>query len=331
MPPGSFLVNCARGSLVDHDALLDALERGHLAGAGLDVTEPEPLPADHPLRHHPRVVITPHIASHTAVGRLRLYADAIDNALAVLAGAAGLRRARAVRDRRGAHMTTLRERWAAGHRRSGRGWRSRRSIAAEATARTGFDYVCADLQHGALDYADAVGLFQAVARSAARRRSPGCRGTNPASSARSSTPAPKASSCRWSTAPRRPPPPCAPARYPPLGARSYGPMVAGPRSSDYAADRQRRDRRHPDDRDGRPRSATSTTSSSVPGVDAIYVGPADLSLSLGLAAGEQRRRGLVRRGARRRSSPGAAATASCPASTPPARSRPAVSSRASPW
>ncbi len=89
MRPGSFLVNCARGSLVDHDALLDALQRGHLAGAGLDVTEPEPLPLDHPLRHHPRVVITPHIASHTAVGRLRLYIHAIDNAFAVLAGEPG--------------------------------------------------------------------------------------------------------------------------------------------------------------------------------------------------------------------------------------------------
>ena len=89
MRPGSFLVNCARGSLVDHDALLDALDRGHLAGAGLDVTEPEPLPADHPLRRQPRVVITPHIASQTAVGRLRLYAHAIDNAFAVLTGAGG--------------------------------------------------------------------------------------------------------------------------------------------------------------------------------------------------------------------------------------------------
>jgi D-3-phosphoglycerate dehydrogenase / 2-oxoglutarate reductase len=91
MRPGSFLINCARGSLIDHDALLDALERGHLAGAGLDVTEPEPLPADHALRRQPRVVITPHIASHTAVGRLRLYAHATDNAFAVLAGDRGCR------------------------------------------------------------------------------------------------------------------------------------------------------------------------------------------------------------------------------------------------
>ena len=89
MRPGSFLVNCSRGSLVDHEALLDALDSGHLAGAGLDVTEPEPLPDDHPLRRHARVVVTPHIASHTAVGRLRLYDHAIDNALAVLAGEPG--------------------------------------------------------------------------------------------------------------------------------------------------------------------------------------------------------------------------------------------------
>ena len=72
-------------------SLLDALDRGHLAGAGLDVTEPEPLPADHALRSHSRVVITPHIASYTAVGRLRLYAHAIENALAMLSGQPGCR------------------------------------------------------------------------------------------------------------------------------------------------------------------------------------------------------------------------------------------------
>ncbi len=86
MQPGGFLVNCARGSLVDQDALLRALDRGHLAGAGLDVTEPEPLPVGHPLLVHPKVLITPHIASGTAVGRRRLYAHAIDHALATLAG-----------------------------------------------------------------------------------------------------------------------------------------------------------------------------------------------------------------------------------------------------
>jgi D-3-phosphoglycerate dehydrogenase / 2-oxoglutarate reductase len=86
MKAGSYLINCARGSLVDQDALLDALDSGRLAGAALDVTEPEPLPVDHRLLHHPRAMITPHIASSTAAGRRRLYEHAIDNALNVLTG-----------------------------------------------------------------------------------------------------------------------------------------------------------------------------------------------------------------------------------------------------
>jgi D-3-phosphoglycerate dehydrogenase len=86
MRAGSYLVNCARGVLVDHDALLDAIDRGHLAGAGLDVTDPEPLPAGHPLLDRSNVVVTPHIASSTVAGRRRLYEHSIDNALAVLDG-----------------------------------------------------------------------------------------------------------------------------------------------------------------------------------------------------------------------------------------------------
>ncbi len=84
MRPGAVLVNCARGSLVDQDALLGALESGQLGGAALDVTEPEPLPAGHPLLGREDVVVTPHVASSTAAGRRRLYEHAIDNALAVL-------------------------------------------------------------------------------------------------------------------------------------------------------------------------------------------------------------------------------------------------------
>lgn len=83
---GSYLVNCARGTLVDHDALLGAIDSGQLAGAGLDVTDPEPLPAGHPLLDRENVIVTPHIASSTIAGRRRLYDHSIENALAVLDG-----------------------------------------------------------------------------------------------------------------------------------------------------------------------------------------------------------------------------------------------------
>ena len=60
--PGAHLINIARGSLVDQDALLAALDDGRLAMASLDVVEPEPLPAGHPLFTHPRVRLSPHIS-----------------------------------------------------------------------------------------------------------------------------------------------------------------------------------------------------------------------------------------------------------------------------
>jgi D-3-phosphoglycerate dehydrogenase len=59
------LINTSRGGLVDLDAALDALDRGVLSGLALDVTEPEPLPAGHPLRTHPRAIVTPHMAFHS--------------------------------------------------------------------------------------------------------------------------------------------------------------------------------------------------------------------------------------------------------------------------
>jgi phosphoglycerate dehydrogenase-like enzyme len=66
MRDDAWLVNVARGSLVDTEALVDALARGAIAGAALDVTDPEPLPDGHPLWSEPRALITPHIANPDA-------------------------------------------------------------------------------------------------------------------------------------------------------------------------------------------------------------------------------------------------------------------------
>lgn len=63
MRPGSYLINIARGGVVDESALIDALSEGHLGGAGLDVFAEEPLPADSPLWDFPNVIVTPHVAA----------------------------------------------------------------------------------------------------------------------------------------------------------------------------------------------------------------------------------------------------------------------------
>ena len=86
MKVGAVFVNTARGGLVDGDALLAALAGGRLFGAGLDVTEPEPLPADHPLLFRDDVVITPHVASGTADARVRIFRAAFEQVVEVLAG-----------------------------------------------------------------------------------------------------------------------------------------------------------------------------------------------------------------------------------------------------
>ncbi len=86
MKRGAVFINTARGGLVDQDALLGALDDGHLFGAGLDVTSPEPLPAGHPLLGRDDVVVTPHVASATADGKARIFRLAFEQAMAAVQG-----------------------------------------------------------------------------------------------------------------------------------------------------------------------------------------------------------------------------------------------------
>ncbi|MFV0309275.1 MAG: HpcH/HpaI aldolase family protein [Desertimonas sp.] len=180
-------------------------------------------------------------------------------------------------------MTGLRERWAAGGSTLG-AWLSIPSVlAAETTARTGFDYVCADLQHGALDYADAVGLFQAIAVAGGTPvvrvpwNEPGVVGKVLDAGAQGVI-APMVNSAAEAEALVQA------SRYPPHGARSFGPILAAMRADRYAATAN-------DTIAVVPMIETAEAVGnlddilSVPGVDAVYVGPADLSLSLGLPPG----------------------------------------------
>lgn len=86
MKAGAVFINVSRGGHVDEAALTAALDSGHLFGAGLDVTDPEPPLAGNPLLGRDNVVITPHVASATIVGRRRLVTHALDQVLQVLRG-----------------------------------------------------------------------------------------------------------------------------------------------------------------------------------------------------------------------------------------------------
>ena len=82
----AYLVNAARGAVVDHDALADALERGVIAGAGMDVFEPERLPNDHRLLRQPKLLATPHTAFYSEESMRDLARLAAENVAAVLEG-----------------------------------------------------------------------------------------------------------------------------------------------------------------------------------------------------------------------------------------------------
>ena len=86
MKPTAILVNIARGAVVDHDALYEALTQGQIAGAALDVTEPEPINTDHPLLNLDNLLIAPHLGSATIQTRMKMATMAMENLFAGLKG-----------------------------------------------------------------------------------------------------------------------------------------------------------------------------------------------------------------------------------------------------
>ena len=86
MREDAWLINVARGSLVDTDALVEALRSGSIAGAALDVTDPEPLPDGHPLWELPNVLITPHVATPPETERMAFAARVRENVRRLAAG-----------------------------------------------------------------------------------------------------------------------------------------------------------------------------------------------------------------------------------------------------
>ena len=180
-------------------------------------------------------------------------------------------------------IPSLRERWRAGETTLG-GWMSTPSkVTAEAMARSGFDYVCVDTQHGAVDYADAVGLIQAILLGGASPivrvpwNEPGVIGKMLDAGAHGVI-VPMVNTRAEAEAVVQA------ARYAPAGSRSYGPTVAGLREADYPTWAAEHVAVIPMIETGEAIDNLDEIL-TVEGIDAIYVGPADLSLSLGLRPG----------------------------------------------
>ena len=86
LKPTAYLINTSRAAIVDQDALLAALHEGRIAGAGIDVFDTEPLPADHPMRTAPRLLATPHLGYVSRANYTTYYSQAVENIQAYLAG-----------------------------------------------------------------------------------------------------------------------------------------------------------------------------------------------------------------------------------------------------
>jgi phosphoglycerate dehydrogenase-like enzyme len=86
MKSTGLLINTARGPIVDENAMITALETGKIAGAGLDVYDQEPLPADHKLRRLPNTVLMPHVGGRTRENFIARYRDSLEDVEAWLNG-----------------------------------------------------------------------------------------------------------------------------------------------------------------------------------------------------------------------------------------------------
>jgi 4-hydroxy-2-oxoheptanedioate aldolase len=180
-------------------------------------------------------------------------------------------------------MSTLRQRWAAGEETLGAWLSAPSSVVAEMVARVGFDFVCVDTQHGAIEYQTAVAMFQAILLGGGTPicrvpwNEPGIIGKM-LDAGSTGVIVPMVNSVAEAEAVVRA------CHYPALGARSFGPVMSLARDAGYYAGARLSTAVIP---------MIETVQAverideilSVPGIDAIYVGPADLSISLGLPPG----------------------------------------------